>query len=170
LSISPRHRDPEIEAICRRLYRELRLDGRADRLYVESLVVELAGLLLRRHSTVSGPATIPPSSGLTRKQTRRVFEYIESSLSEDLTLRELAGIAGLSTQHFARMFKRVVGASPHQYVVERRVERAKAMLRTTEASLAGISLSTGFCGQSHFTSAFRRAVGLTPTEFRECKR
>ena len=87
-----------------------------------------------------------------------------------LALRELAGIAGLSAYHFGRMFKRAVGAAPHQYVVERRVERAKAMLRTTDASLVDISLSTGFCGQSHFTSVFRRLAGATPTEFRKCSR
>jgi AraC family transcriptional regulator len=159
-------RDAEMEAICRRLYREISLGSMADRLYVESLVIQLAGLLLRHHSSASERAKTLSSSGLTRNQARRVLDYIESNLCCELTLVELARIADLSLHHFARMFKRTLGAAPHQYVLARRVERAKAMLRTTPTSLPEISLSTGFCDQSHFTSTFRRIVGATPTGFR----
>jgi AraC family transcriptional regulator len=158
-------RDSEIEAICRRVYRELSLNDAAERLYVESLVMELALLLLQRHSTASQPATIVPSRILTRNQGRRVLDYIESNLGRDVSLSELARIADLSLYHFARMFKRTIGLAPHRYVLERRVERAKQMLRTSSASLVEISLSTGFYGQSHFTSTFRRIVGATPSEF-----
>jgi AraC family transcriptional regulator len=105
-------RDSEMEAICHRLYREVSLNGMAGRLYVESLVTQLAVLLLRRHSTASGAARIPPSGGLTRNQARRVLDYIESNLSRELTLSELAGVAGLSLHHFARMFKRTMRAAP----------------------------------------------------------
>src|SRR5262245_59173828 len=98
-------RDSEMEAICRGLYREVSLDGVAQRLYVESLVTQLAVLLLRRHSTASEAAGILPSSGLTRNQARRVLDYIESDLSRELTLSELARITNLSLSHFARMFK-----------------------------------------------------------------
>src|SRR5215472_9735850 len=100
-----------------------------------------------------------------RNQARRVLDYIESNLSHELTLRELAGIADLSLHHFARLFKRTIGVAPYRYVLERRVERAKVMLRTANASLADISLSVGFDSQSHFTSVFGRMVGATPTEF-----
>jgi AraC family transcriptional regulator len=158
-------RDAEMEEICRRLYREVSLDGMADRLYMESLVMQLAIAVLRRHSRASGTTNILPSTGLTRSQARRVLEYIETNLSREVTLREMAGIVDLSPYHFARMFKRTMSTAPHRYVLERRVERAKAMLRTTGASLIEISLSTGFCNQSHFTSSFRRIVGATPTMF-----
>jgi AraC family transcriptional regulator len=158
-------RDSEMEAICRRLYREVSLDSLADCLYVESLVTQLAVLLLRRHSSASEAARILPSGGLTRNQARHVLDFIESNLSRELSLSELAGITDLSTHHFARMFRRTIGAAPHQYVLERRMERAKGMLRTTGESMVDISLSTGFCSQSHFTSTFHRLVGATPTEF-----
>lgn len=163
-------RDSEMEAICRRLYREVSLQGMAERLNVESLVMQLAVSLLRRHSTVSEAARILPSSGLTRNQARRVLDYIESNLNRELRLGELAEITDLSLHHFARMFKKAVGVAPHQYVLERRMERAKEMLRTSSASLVEISLSTGFSSQSHFNSAFRRMVGATPTEFQGCSR
>lgn len=158
-------RDSEMEVICRRLYQKLGLGGMADQLYVESTVMKLAVMLLRRHSTASQASRILPSSGLTRNQARRVLDYIESNLSGDLTLSELAGIAELSLHHFARMFKRTIGVAPYRYVVERRIERAKMMLRTASASLVDISLSVGFYSQSHFTSTFGRIVGATPTEF-----
>jgi AraC family transcriptional regulator len=158
-------RDSEMEVICHRLYQKLGLGRMTDQLYVESMVMKLAVILLRRHSTASQASKILPSSGLTRNQARRVLDYIESNLSGDLTLSELAGIAELSLHHFARMFKRTIGVAPYRYVVERRIERAKTMLRTASASLVDISLSVGFYSQSHFTSTFGRIVGATPTEF-----
>jgi AraC family transcriptional regulator len=163
-------RDSEMEAICRRVYRELSLNSAAGRLYVESLVIELALLLLQRHSTASQAVTIVPSRILTRNQARRVLDYIESNLCRDVSLSELARIADLSLYHFARMFKQTLGLAPHRYVLERRVERAKQMLRTTKASLVEISLSAGFYGQSHFTNTFHRMVGATPSEFQGCMR
>jgi AraC family transcriptional regulator len=158
-------RDPEMEAICRRLYREVCLESTAERLHVESLVMQLAVLLLRRHSTASEAAKTLPSSGLTRNQARRVLDYIESNLSHELTLGELAAITNLSLHHFARIFKQTIGLTPYRYVLQRRVERAKEMLCTSRASLVEISLSMGFCSQSHFTSTFHHMVGATPAEF-----
>ena len=167
LDVVDRHafRDSEMELICRQLYRKLSLNGVREGLYVESQLMRLAVLLLRRHSTTSRAARILPSSGLTRNQARRVLDYIESNLSSELTLSELAGTVELSLHHFARMFKRTIGVTPYRYVLERRVERAKAMLRAAKTSLVDISLSVGFYSQSHFTSAFHRMVGATPTEF-----
>jgi AraC family transcriptional regulator len=165
-----RFRDSEMAAICRRLYRELCLRGANERLYMESLLMDLAVLLLRRHSTGSQTSTIMPSSGLTRIQARRVLDYIESNLSCELTLGELARIADLSLHHFARMFKETIGVAPHRYVLTRRVELAKGMLRASSATLVDIGLSAGFCSQSHFSSTFRRMVGATPAEFQGLKR
>ena len=127
--------------------------------------MDLAEILLLRPSTASAASRILPSGGLSRNQARRVLEYIESNLTRVLTLSELSGTADLSLHHFARMFKQTVGVAPHRYVLERRLERAKMMLRAAKASLVEISLSTGFDSQSHFTSTFRRMVGAMPTEF-----
>jgi len=161
-------RDSEMETICRRLYRELSLTSKANRLYVESLLMKLAELLLRRHSTASPAAKALPSGSLTRHQARRVLDYIESNLSHELTLSDLAAITGLSRHHFARMFKQTIGVAPHRYVLERRLERAKHLLRAAHSSLVEISLSTGFDSQSHFSSTFHRMVGTTPGEFQRC--
>jgi len=163
-------RDAEMEVICRRLYQELSLQGSTEQLCCESLVLNLAEILLLRHSTTSPRAMLLPRGGLSRNQARRVLEYIESNLSCELTLKKLSEIADLSVFHFARMFKQTVGIAPYRYVLERRVEAAKIMLRTAKTSLADISLSAGFDSQSHFSSTFRRLVGATPTEFQGASR
>lgn len=158
-------RDPELETLCRSLYQEVSRNGKAERLYVESLTMKVAVALLRRHSTASEAHKILPSGGLTRIQARRVLDYIEGNLSRDLTLRQMASLLNLSVHHFARMFKQTIGVAPHRYVVERRLERAKKLLSTARVSLVEISLCTGFHSQSHFCSTFRRMAGMTPTEF-----
>ena len=78
----------------------------------------------------------------------------------------LAREAGVSAFHFARLFKQSTGNSPHQYLLQRRLDRAKTMLRQAQMSLAEISASTGFADQSHFTKVFRRFTGVTPSEYR----
>jgi AraC family transcriptional regulator len=163
-------RDEQLAAICRQLYQEISLDAKADLLYLESLVMELASVLQRRYSRASCAESDIASGGLTRAQARRLLEYIESNLEREITLRELSCVVDLSPYHFARMFKYTMHTAPHRYVLDRRIERAKIMLRTNAASLLEISLSTGFCDQSHFSSTFRRQVGTTPGEFRRARR
>ena len=158
-------RDAELGNICRKLWHEMSLRSMADRFYVETLAIEVASSLLREYSTTCTVAKRLPRGGLTHRDARRVTEYVEANLERGLTLRELAGVVELSTHHFLRMFKRALGLTPYQYVLERRVERAKELLHDQSASLAEIGLSTGFCNQSHFTSAFHRLVGATPAEF-----
>ncbi|HEX8896243.1 MAG TPA: AraC family transcriptional regulator [Terriglobales bacterium] len=160
-------RDAELGNICRKLCREMNLRSMADRLYVETLAIEIASLLLREYSTTRTAEKRLPRGGLTHRDARRVTEYVEANLGRALTLRELADVAELSTHHFLRMFKRTVGLTPYQYVLERRVERAKELLHGQRTSLAEIGLCSGFSNQSHFTSAFHRVVGTTPAEFQK---
>jgi AraC family transcriptional regulator len=86
--------------------------------------------------------------------------------AEDLALDELAALANLSAKHFARAFRRSTGMPPHRWLIERRIDRAKALLSTGDLSLAEIALACGFADQSHFTAMFRKAVGATPGSFR----
>ena len=160
-------RDAELGNICRKLCREMSLRSMADRLYVETLAIEIASSLLREYSTTCTAARRVPRGGLTHRDARRVTEYVEANLERALTLRELADVAELSTHHFLRMFKRTLGLTPYQYVLDRRVERAKELLQDQSASLVEIGLCTGFCNQSHFTNAFHRVVGTTPAEFQK---
>jgi transcriptional regulator of acetoin/glycerol metabolism len=110
----------------------------------------------------------PPQmrGGLSPSAARRVREHVEAHLSETIDLAGLAAIAGLSVYHFARAFKQSTGVTPHHYLVERRLERAKKMLSRSEGSLAEIALATGFADQSHLTRHFRQVLGVTPNQFR----
>ena len=157
--------DPRIETIALSLLSELRSEGLGGRLYVESLANILGIHLLRQHSSVKQPA-LPRSVGLDRATLRRVSTYIEEHLAEDLSLSELAAVAYLSPYHFARLFKASTGFAPHQYVIGRRIERAKLLLSTTNWSLAAIAHAVGFAHESHLALHFKRLTGLLPSSYR----
>jgi AraC-like DNA-binding protein len=111
-----------------------------------------------------------PRGGLAPGALRRVTEYIDSHLCEDLALETLAAHAGLSTYHFARAFKQSVGMPPHRYLLQERVKRAVELLKQTEQPLTAIAQSLGFADQSHFSRSFHGLVGLAPSEFRRSHR
>ena len=157
--------DPRIETIALSLLSELRSEGLGGRLYVESLANILGIHLLRQHSSVKQPS-VPRSVGLDRATLRRVSTYIEEHLAEDLSLSELAAVAYLSPYHFARLFKASTGFAPHQYVIGRRIERAKLLLSTTNWSLAVIAHAVGFAHESHLALHFKRLTGLLPSSYR----
>jgi len=157
--------DPRIETIALSLLSELRSEGLGGRLYVESLANILGIHLLRQHSSVKQPS-LPRAVGLDRATLRRVSTYIEEHLAEDLSLSELAAVAYLSPYHFARLFKASTGFAPHQYVIGRRIERAKLLLSTTNWSLTAIAHAVGFAHESHLALHFKRLTGLLPSSYR----
>jgi AraC family transcriptional regulator len=100
--------------------------------------------------------------GMSARARTRVVDYIEDHLGDDHELATLARVACLSRFHFARMFRRSMGASPMAYVLRRRIERAKSLLLSGDSSVAGIAFDLGFCDQSHFCRSFRKVTGMTP--------
>src|SRR5262249_24939603 len=154
-----------IESIALSLLSELRSEGLGGRLYVESLANILGIHLLRQHSSVK-QSSRPKSIGLDRATLRRVSTYIEEHLAEELSLSAIAAVASLSTYHFARLFKASIGFSPHQYIIGRRIERAKLLLSTTNWPLTTIAHSVGFANASHLAQHFRRLTGLLPSSYR----
>jgi AraC-like DNA-binding protein len=108
--------------------------------------------------------------GLSAGTMRRIREYVEAHLSENVNLATLSAVAGFSLHHFAREFKRSAGLAPHQYLTQRRVERAQEMLAQTALPLSEIACATGFADQSHLARHFRQRLGITPREFRRAQR
>jgi AraC-like DNA-binding protein len=104
--------------------------------------------------------------GLPCARLRSVLAYIETHLAEVLRLEDLAALARLSTDHFAVQFRQSTGSPPHRYVVQRRIERSKTLVAETELSLAEIGYALGFAHQAHFTTTFRKLVGVTPGTYR----
>jgi AraC-like DNA-binding protein len=97
----------------------------------------------------------------------RAKDLADSHFAEQLGVAELAGAAGLSQAHFSRAFRKAFGESPHAYLLTRRLERAAAMLRNTDRSVADICMSVGLTSVGSFTTSFKRMFGTTPTAYRE---
>ena len=158
-------RDPQLERYGLSLLAELRSGDPLGRIYAEALATVLAVHLLRRHSSVTRSAMRGPS-GLPPVALKCATEYIEEHLAEDLSLAAVAGAANLSPYHFARLFKASTGFPPHQYVIRRRVERARLLLATTDRPLAFIAQEVGFASGSHLARHFRRLLGVPPSDYR----
>ena len=125
-------------------------------------VTSALGHLLVRHAGVEQPRPIHNRGGLSAVAKRRVLELIDAALDARLTVEMLSREVGLSAAHFARAFKETMGRAPHQYLLALRLERARRLLETTEASLSDIAQRAGFADQAHFTRLFKRAFGTTP--------
>lgn len=153
--------DPHLAGIGGALLAELAAGGANGRLRREALAQDLAARLLSRNGA---PArSIGGYDGrLPRAALRRAVEYVGDDLGGDLSLAGLAGAAGMSPYHFARLFKRSTGLSPHQYVVRRRVDEARRMLAYGSLSVAEVAQAVGFYDQSHLTRHTRRLLGVTP--------
>lgn len=104
-------------------------------------------------------------AGLSQERRRRVLEYIEARLAQRITIAELAGVANLSQWHFCRCFQRAMGMTPARYIMARRLDLARRLLRT-ELPMQEVALACGFASQSHFCDAFKREAGCRPSEYR----
>jgi AraC family transcriptional regulator len=157
---------PHLRAAMGAVGAELTAGGAGGPLAAESLANVLAVHLIRHVLAPRRPAR-GPDGALPRGRLRAVVEYIEEHLDAGPTLEQLAAAAHLSAYHFARQFKAATGLPPHQYVIARRVERAKQLLQAgTDLSLAEVAAHAGFSDQSQFSHHFKRLVGVTPGQFR----
>jgi AraC family transcriptional regulator len=144
---------------------ELLAGGAGGPLVAESLANVLAVRLIRQMLTPRGPARGRDGT-LPRGRLRAVVEYIEEHLDAGPSLEQMAAVARVSAYHFSRQFKATTGLPPHQFVIARRVERARLLLQGgTDLSLAEVAADVGFSDQSQFSRHFKRALGVTPGQF-----
>jgi AraC-like DNA-binding protein len=112
-------------------------------------------------------ADVPTRSGeLPAYRLRRVAQYIRENAGRELRLAELSAVVHMSPYHFARLFKRSTGVSPHRFLVQHRIDQARTLLAARKASIAEIAQAVGFRTPSHFTTTFRRLTGMAPSEYR----
>src|SRR5262249_35583488 len=142
--------DAQIVALCRLLHADLEAGCPSGPLYGELVGTALA-LQIARTCSAGATEAGSPRGGLSPARLPRGFEYIDANLDVNVRLTVLAHEVGVSAFHFSRLFKQSTGCSPHQYLLRRRLDRAKTLLREPEMNLAEISASTGFADQSHFT-------------------
>jgi len=136
------------------------------RLYAETMANALAVHLLQNYSARQ-PILREYSRGFSRHQLRQVIEYINEHLDRELGLAELAALVQMSPHYFTRLFKQLTGLTPHQYVIHRRVERAKELLLNGELTIAEVAYSVGFANQSHLNRHLKRLLGVTPKHIQQ---
>ena len=156
--------DHHIMSVLLALTTDLDAGSPAGRLYGESLANALAVYLLSRHAVQRRVPTVP-KGGLPRCRLKRVLDYIGDNLAEDVSLSDLAELAGMSAHHFAQLFKRSMSCTPHRYVLQERIERAKIALRDPRCTVLDAAAISGFPNPSHFARMFRRFVGVSPSQF-----
>lgn len=157
-------RDHAASEILNLLLGEVELGGVSTRLYIDSLAQALTVRFLFLGERTQGQARGPVT--LTRRKLSRVQELIESRLDADLPLQALAAEVGYSRSHFLRAFHATTGVTPHRYVLNRRIDRARRLLGETDMSIAEVAYRCGFSSQAHLTLAFRKVCGFTPGEYR----
>jgi AraC family transcriptional regulator len=157
--------DPNIMAVLLAMRADLDAGSPAGRIYGESLANALAVYLLKRYAVKRHVPSVY-RGGLPRYRLKRIIEYIDDNLAGDLSLAQLATVAGMSAHYFAELFRQSMGHAPHQYVLLRRIDLAKQRLRDPRRSVTEAGLDAGFQNTSHFARVFRKWVGISPSDFR----
>ncbi|WEX74866.1 AraC family transcriptional regulator [Sinorhizobium numidicum] len=155
--------DTVIGTLLTALCTEMSLGHLPDTVYVEHLVA-LVGL--RMASLEGNPRPAASQGRLGRRAFERVRDYIDAHVASDISLSEVAAIAGMPVDTFARRFKETTGRPPYAYILEERVRRAELLLSDTSTAIGAIAFRLGFSSQSHFTATFRRLKGITPRAYR----
>ena len=159
---------PRVAHLMGLIESELRRPSLGSRLMIDGLLRAIAGLLVSNDTL---PADQPAERiYLSPPKLKRVLEFIEANLQESIGLDDLAHAAGLSANHFLRVFKLATGETPYHFLRARRLERARQLLVDNGMPLAELALECGFANQAHFTAAFSREVGISPGRYRRAVR
>jgi AraC family transcriptional regulator len=166
LRASRKFANPRLSALVAAVHAEMVAGFPSGRLFLDSLEQAMAVTLVNGHAVRHRPVQLY-RGGLGSARLRRIKELVHAKMEDDLSLDEMAQSVGLSTAHFARMFRKSTGETPHQFVLRQRVERAKAMLRAPDARVLDVAVACGFKTQQHFAQVFRDVWGVSPTEYRQ---
>ncbi|GAH46821.1 MAG: helix-turn-helix transcriptional regulator [Rudaea sp.] len=164
LAPSAHVRDPQIERIAWMMQAEGRDNYPGGRLFADGLACALAARLLARQARRGAQAPDDDGPALPPWRLQRVLDYVDAHLDEDLSLAELAAVAGFSVSHFKPLFRRAVGMPAHRFVLERRVDRARSLLLDSRKSMTEIALESGFAHASHMARCMRRVLGCSPAQ------
>lgn len=157
--------DPLVWQIVMALKTVLETDATNSCFYAESMATALAAHLLRNYATRKHILK-EYEDGLPKYKLKQALEYINTHLSENMSLEAVSGELGISQFHFCRLFKQSTGIAPHAYLIQQRVERSKQLLKQKELTINEIALECGFANPSHFAKHFRKHTGISPKQFR----
>jgi AraC-like DNA-binding protein len=160
--------DTELNQLVKTFHSEFCAAKPGREIVMRALIEQLLVQLLRQHSIARRSDELELSRvGLIDRRIRRSVELMHSQLDQDLSLRDLAAASYLSPFHFARLFKKITGVTPHSYLAAIRTRKAQLLLAEPDLSINAIAARVGYLSSSHFTKAFRAATGTTPREFRK---
>ena len=165
LRSQPRFNDEDLCSAGLLLLDALRSRGVGSGVMFESLARIYLVKLIQRYGDIRDDEA-EYRAGFTAKHYKRVLDFIEANMERTIAVEELAEVAGISPFHFSRLFKQTLGQSPHQFVMNFRVERAKKLLANPDAPLIDVALSCGFADQAHFSRVFKQIAAMTPREYR----
>jgi len=157
--------NPRLRALVAAAHAEMVAGFPSGRLFLDSVEQAIAVALVKDYAVRHRPVEIY-RGGLGAGRLRRIKGLVDAKMEDDLSLDEVAQSVGLSTAHFARMFRKSTGETPHQFVLRQRIDRAKAMLRVPDARVLDVAVGCGFKTQQHFAQVFRNVCGISPTEYR----
>jgi AraC family transcriptional regulator len=157
---------PRLSALVAAVHAEMVTGFPSGRLFMDSVEQAMAVALVKDRAVRHRSVQIF-RGGLGSARLRRIKELVQAKMEDDLSLDEMAQSVRLSTAHFARMFRKSTGETPHQFVLRQRLERAKAMLRAPGARVLDVAVACGFRTQQHFAQVFRDVWGVSPTEYRQ---
>ncbi len=159
--------DPKLQSLLVAIHHEMREGAAGWREVIQSLVQQLVVYLLRSHVNLKRSEELELSRvGIVDRRLRRAIEFMHDNCVRELSLAEIAAAAYVSEFHFARLFKKITGATPHAYLAALRIERARKLLAETDLAITEVGARVGYNSQSHFTKIFREATGFTPHAFR----
>src|SRR3954451_5234497 len=158
--------DSRLGALATVVHSEMLAGFPSGRLFLDSIEQAMAVALVSGQAVSHSPVRIS-RGGLGPWRLRRITDLVHARLEDELGLDELAQSVGLSTAHFARMFRKSTGETPHQFVLRQRLEHAKAMLRAPDARILDVAVACGFKTQQHFAQVFRDVCRVSPTEYRQ---
>lgn len=150
----PKLNDPRIRALLTAINIERASGFPSGQLFLQSIEVALAAILVKTYSLSIGPRR-PIKGGLSDVGRRNVMDLVRSRVSDDISLADMAAVTGLSATHFSRIFKKSMGESPHQFVLQQRVQYAKELLESSNLRMIDIALACGFKTPQHFARIFR---------------
>ena len=160
-------KDPNLEYIFKLLLSEIQAGNQNGKLFLENIVSILTLHFVKNYSKEQSAELIENVNGFTSKELEKALYYIDQNMSENYKIENLAEEFGISKFNFIKRFKSSTNVTPHQFIIKKKLERSKNLLKEDRLSLTDITYMLNFSDQSHFSNSFKKMYGVTPREFRK---
>jgi len=160
-------KDPHLEHIFKLLLSEIQTGNQNGKLFIENIVSVLTFHFVKNYSKEHSSKLVENVDGFTSTELDKVFCYIDQNISEKYKIDQLAEEFGISKFNFIKRFKSSTNVTPHQFIIKKKLDRSKILLKENSLSLSDITYMLNFSDQSHFSNSFKKMYGITPREFRK---